>query len=121
MEHQTKNEDHQTREDKVANLGRTWMSKILTKLEKMGQHILFISPWRRRSSSSVCLLARARGGRKWLIYSRPISTGRWLQPVQNVEVSAGWSHQPVLTKWSLAVVHRCRRHNLVPAGAISRY
>ena len=31
-----KNKDHQTREDEVANLGRTWMSKILTNLEKMG-------------------------------------------------------------------------------------
>jgi len=91
-----KNKDHQTREDEVANLGRTWMSKILTNLEKMGQHLFSISPWRRRSSSLVCLLARAQGGRRCLIYSRSISTGWWLQPVQNVEVSTGWSHQPVL-------------------------
>ena len=37
MEHQTKNEDHQTREDKVVNLWCTWMSEIPTKLEKMGR------------------------------------------------------------------------------------
>ena len=35
MEHQIKNEDHQTREDKVVNLWCTWMSEIPTKLEKM--------------------------------------------------------------------------------------
>ena len=35
MEHETKNEDHQRREHEVANLWRTWMSEILTKLEKM--------------------------------------------------------------------------------------
>ena len=37
MEHETKNEDHQTREDKVENLWCTWMSEIPTKLEKMGR------------------------------------------------------------------------------------
>ena len=37
MEHETKNEDHQTREDEVANLWCTWMSEIPTKLEKMGR------------------------------------------------------------------------------------
>ena len=78
MEHETKNEDHQTREDEVANLWCTWMSEIPTKLEKMGQHHLSNSTWRRKSSSSVCLLARARGGRRCLIYSRSISTGWWL-------------------------------------------
>ena len=36
MEHQIKNEDHQTREDEVANLWCAWMSEIPTKLEKMG-------------------------------------------------------------------------------------
>ena len=35
MEHETKNEDHQTGEDEVANLWSTWMSEIPTKLEKM--------------------------------------------------------------------------------------
>ena len=96
MKHETKNEDHQTREDEVANILCTWMSEIPTKLEKMGQHLLTNLARRRRSSSSVCLLARARRGRRWLIYSRLISIGWWLQPVQNVEVSAGWSHQSVL-------------------------
>ena len=98
MEHETKNENHQTREEEVANLQCTWMSEIPTKLEKMGQHLLTKLAWRRRSSSSVCLLARAQRGRRWLIYSRLISTGQWLQPVQNVEVSAGQSHQPVLIR-----------------------
>ena len=37
MEHETKNEDHQTREDKVVNLWCTWMSEIPIKLEKMGR------------------------------------------------------------------------------------
>ena len=37
MEHETKNEDHQTREEEVANLWCTWMSEIPTKLEKMGR------------------------------------------------------------------------------------
>jgi len=55
MEHETKNEDHQTREDEVANLWCTWMSEIPTKLEKMGQHLLSNLAWRRRSSSSVCV------------------------------------------------------------------
>ena len=36
MEHETKNEDHQTREDEFVNLWCTWMSEIHTKLEKMG-------------------------------------------------------------------------------------
>ena len=36
MEHETKNEDHQTGEDEVAKLWCTWMSEIPTKLEKMG-------------------------------------------------------------------------------------
>jgi len=55
MKHETKNEDHQTREDEVANLWCTWMSEIPTKLEKMGQHLLSNLAWRRRSSSSVCV------------------------------------------------------------------
>ena len=45
MEHETKNEDHQTREDEVANLWCTWMSEISTKLEKMGEHLLSNLPW----------------------------------------------------------------------------
>ena len=98
MEHETKNEDHQTSEDEVANLWCTWMSEIPTKHEKMGRGSTLMNT-RRRSSSSVCLLARAQRGRRWLIYSRLISIGCWLQPVQNVEVSAGWSHQPVLKKF----------------------
>ena len=36
--------------------------------------------------------------RKNVIYSGLISTGWWLQPIRNVEVSAGWSHQPVQTR-----------------------
>ena len=28
--------------DEVVNLGRTWMSKILTNLEKMGQLLLYV-------------------------------------------------------------------------------
>ena len=63
MEHQTKNEDHQTREDKVVHLWCTWMSEIPTKLEKMGQHLLCNSQWE-ENSSSVKWLARARGGRR---------------------------------------------------------
>ena len=63
MEHETKNEDHQTREDKVANFWCTWMSEIPTKLEKMGQHLLSNSQWE-ESLSSVKWLARARGGRR---------------------------------------------------------
>ena len=63
MEHETKNEDHQTREEEVANLWCTWMSEIPTKLEKMGQHLLSNSQWE-ESPSSVKWLARARGGRR---------------------------------------------------------
>ena len=63
MEHETKNEDHQTGEDEVANLWCTWMSEIPTKLEKIGQHLLSNSPWE-ESSSSVKWLAWARGGRR---------------------------------------------------------
>ena len=52
MEHETKNEDHQTREDEVAdevaNFWCTWMSEIPTKLEKMGQHLLSNTPWKKQ-------------------------------------------------------------------------
>ena len=58
MEHETKNEDHQTSEDEVANLWCTLMSKIPTKLEKMGQHLLSNLQWE-ESPSSVKWLARA--------------------------------------------------------------
>jgi hypothetical protein len=37
MEHQTKNEDHQTKKYKVVNFWCTWMSEIPTKLEKIGR------------------------------------------------------------------------------------
>ena len=63
MEHETKNEDHQTREDEVANLWCTWMSEIPTKLEKMGQHLLSCTPWE-GSPISVKWLPQARGGRR---------------------------------------------------------
>jgi hypothetical protein len=35
MEHKTKHEDNQKRENEVANFWRTWMSKTLTKTGKM--------------------------------------------------------------------------------------
>ena len=63
MEHETKNEDRQTREDEVANLWRTWMSEIPTKFEKMGQHLLCNLQWE-ETSRLVKWLARARGGRR---------------------------------------------------------
>ena len=87
---------------------RGWSCKPLVHLDEWnphktwenGQHLLSNLAWRRRrSSSSVCLLWLGLGEEGWLIYSRTISTGWWLQPVQNVEVSAGWSHQLVLKKF----------------------
>ena len=63
MKHETKNEDHQTREDEVANLWCTWMSEIPTKLEKMEEHLLSNLPWE-ESPSSVKCLAWARGRRR---------------------------------------------------------
>ena len=35
MEHKTKHEDHQRREDEVANLWHTWMSANITKKDQM--------------------------------------------------------------------------------------
>ena len=35
MEHKTKHEDNQRRENEVANVWRTWMSETPQKLEKM--------------------------------------------------------------------------------------
>ena len=35
MEHETKHEDNQRREDEIANLWRTWINETPTKLEKM--------------------------------------------------------------------------------------
>ena len=58
-----KNKDHQTREDEVANLGRTWMSKILTNIEKMGATpLLYISVEKKKLE--LGLSAGSGSGRK---------------------------------------------------------
>ena len=116
---------------------RGWSCKLLVHLDEWnphktwenGQHLLSNLAWRRRrSSSSVCPLARARGGR-WPIYSRLISTGWWLQPVLNwgadtdaPQVSTGWSHQLVLMgsqghcsvcpvlNWDVSTSRKCDRY-----------
>ena len=100
MKHETKNEDHQTKEDEVANLWCTWMSEIPTKLEKIGSTSSLTWHGEEEEARALSVCSGSGSGRKaWPIYSRPISTGWWLQPVQNVEVSAGWSHQQVLKKF----------------------
>ena len=63
MEHKTKHEDHQRRENEVANICRTWMTRTLTKTTTNGGNSLRGRTTPSSSFSGEMALARDWGGR----------------------------------------------------------
>ena len=75
MEHKTKHEDHQKREDEVANLWRTWMSANHTKNGLNGRTTLIWEKNRGLASSLSEMAGSGSGRKKASFYSGQISTG----------------------------------------------
>ena len=86
MKHKTKHEDHQRREDEVANLWRIWMSANITKNGSNAGNTLIWEKNRARASSLVKWAPARLEEEEVPIYRGSISTGWWRQLVLKLPI-----------------------------------